>query len=394
MRTPAGRAFAYEAAVDEPDLAVRRISELLDSSSDRAQVLSRFIGGLPAREAKAIKAMLDVDRQGQALMVGSLAFPLLVTLAVAAIATSAHRRLPPRLATRFVTIALVLVVRRRAPDGVGRRGRVPRPRPGHRSRVPVVRRRRSGFTAPCRPGSVSRSLALIGVGAVRTVRLLRQHRALRLDESHPIHIAHSHKPYAVTLPGRAGQIVISTAMVDLLDDDEQRIVVAHERAHARYRHDRYLLTAELAAAALPPLRALARRVNYSIERWADEAAAAVCGDRELVAVTLGKVALQTHPPTVAGFSGLGVASRMGALLRTADPEPAPCPARRALVEPRGHRRVQRLPAPPPRTAADVRSARTDCGAVGAAGSSDEVAASPEAAESEAVGDHEDARQAH
>ena len=59
MRTPAGRAFAYSAAVDEPDLAVRRISELLDSSSDRAQVLSRFIGGLPAKEAKAIQAMLD-----------------------------------------------------------------------------------------------------------------------------------------------------------------------------------------------------------------------------------------------------------------------------------------------------------------------------------------------
>jgi len=58
-RTPAGRAFAYSAVVDEPELAVRRISELLDSSTDRAQVLSRFIGGLPATEAKAIRAMLD-----------------------------------------------------------------------------------------------------------------------------------------------------------------------------------------------------------------------------------------------------------------------------------------------------------------------------------------------
>ncbi len=59
VRTPVGRAFAYEASVDEPELAVRRISDLLDSSSDRLQVLSRFIGGLPAREAKAIKALLD-----------------------------------------------------------------------------------------------------------------------------------------------------------------------------------------------------------------------------------------------------------------------------------------------------------------------------------------------
>lgn len=60
-RVPAGRAFAYSAAVDEPDLAVRRISELLDSSSDRTQVLSRFIGGLSDREAKAIRALLDTN---------------------------------------------------------------------------------------------------------------------------------------------------------------------------------------------------------------------------------------------------------------------------------------------------------------------------------------------
>jgi predicted transcriptional regulator len=58
-RSPAGRAFAYAAAVDEPDLAVRRISELLDATSDRSQVLSRFIGALSEREAEAIRSMLD-----------------------------------------------------------------------------------------------------------------------------------------------------------------------------------------------------------------------------------------------------------------------------------------------------------------------------------------------
>ena len=58
-RTAVGRAYAYETAVDESELAVRRISELLESSSDRTLVLTRFIGGLPAREAKAIRAMLD-----------------------------------------------------------------------------------------------------------------------------------------------------------------------------------------------------------------------------------------------------------------------------------------------------------------------------------------------
>jgi len=247
-------------------------------------------------------------------MADSLAFPLLVTLVVAALATSVHRRLPPRVATRFVTVALVLVALASVPTALV-------VAIAFLAHVPVIG---IGFTWCARAmglhGSVPAWLgvpvvALVVLGATRTIKLLRQYRSLRLDETRPIHVAHSHKPYAVTLPGRAGQIVMSTALVDLLDDDERDIVVAHEQAHARYRHDRYLLTAELAAAALPPLRALARRVNYSIERWADEAAAAVCGDRQLVAITLGKVALQSNPATVAGFSGLGVAARMGALLQ-------------------------------------------------------------------------------
>lgn len=256
-------------------------------------------------------------------MSSSLAFPLLVTLLVAAVATSTHRQLPPRLATRFVTIALVLVVLAALPTVVF-------VAVAFLAHAPIIG---FGFEWCARAiglhGAVPAWLGvlvvvLISCGAMRTFRLLRQHRTLRLEQSRPIHIAHSHKPYAVTLPGRAGQIVISTAMVDLLDEDEQRIVVAHERAHARYRHDRYLLTAELSAAVLPPLRVLARRVNYSIERWADEAAAAACGDRRLVAVTLGKVALQTNPATVAGFAGLGVASRMGALLDPPIPKPHRC----------------------------------------------------------------------
>ena len=253
-------------------------------------------------------------------MVGSLVFPLLVTLGVAALVTSAHRRLPPRLATRFVTIALVLVAVAALPTALV-------VAVAFLAHAPVVG---VGFQWCAQALGLHSSipawigfpvLGLLAAGVVRTIRLVRQHSALRFDEAHPIQITHSHKPYAVTLPGRAGQIVISTAMVELLDDDERRIVVAHEEAHARYRHDRYLLTAELAAAVLPPLRALARRVNYSIERWADEAAAAACGDRQLVAVTLGKVALQTHPPTVAGFAGLGVAARMGALLAPPIPDP-------------------------------------------------------------------------
>lgn len=254
------------------------------------------------------------------MIVSSLAFPLFAALLIAAIATSTHRRLPPRLAARFVTIALVIVVVAALPTALlvaaAFVAHAPFTGLGFDWCAQAI-----GFHQAVPAWLGIPVVALLAIGAGRSVRLMRDHRRLRLDEALPTQIARSHKPYAVTLPGRAGQIVISTALVDLLDDDERRIVLAHEQAHARHRHDRYLLVAELAAAALPPLRGLARRVNYSIERWADEAAAAVCGDRRLVAVTLGKVALHTNPPGVAGFAGLGVASRIDALLAPAVPMP-------------------------------------------------------------------------
>jgi predicted transcriptional regulator len=58
-RTPSGRAYAYTAAVDESELAVRRIDELLAGSTDPAKVLSRFVDGLSERDARTLRALLD-----------------------------------------------------------------------------------------------------------------------------------------------------------------------------------------------------------------------------------------------------------------------------------------------------------------------------------------------
>jgi predicted transcriptional regulator len=58
-RSPAGRAYAYRPAIDESALTVQRIGELLEGSTDRTQVLSRFIGSLSARELKAVRKVLD-----------------------------------------------------------------------------------------------------------------------------------------------------------------------------------------------------------------------------------------------------------------------------------------------------------------------------------------------
>ena len=247
------------------------------------------------------------------MIVASIAFPSLVALALVTAATSAHRRLPPWLAARFVTVALVLVVVAVLPM-------VALVALAYLAHAPVVATgfrwcaRAFGLHGAISPWIGLPAVAMLTVGAVRAGAVVRCRRAFRHDHAGPVHVAPSANPYAVTLPGRGGRIVISTAMVELLDAEEQRVVLAHERAHARYRHDRYVLVAELAAAVLPPLRTLARRVRFSIERWADEAAAAACGDRGLVAITIGKTALQAEPRAMAGFSGLGVASRMEALL--------------------------------------------------------------------------------
>lgn len=58
-RSPAGRAFVYRPVLDESELAARRIAEVLDATSDRSQVLSRFIGGLSDRETTAVRSLLD-----------------------------------------------------------------------------------------------------------------------------------------------------------------------------------------------------------------------------------------------------------------------------------------------------------------------------------------------
>ncbi len=61
-RTEFGRAYAYEARIDESQLAVRRIGEVLASASDKRQVLVGFVGTLSAKDIKALRGLLDQGR--------------------------------------------------------------------------------------------------------------------------------------------------------------------------------------------------------------------------------------------------------------------------------------------------------------------------------------------
>ena len=248
------------------------------------------------------------------MTVPSVLLPLIVAVGLAIIVTATHRRLPPFVAARAVTITLAVVAAASVPtlwivsfgwlahipllggwldwcaEALGVHGPIP-----------------AWFGVP--------ALLLSIAGIVRTRTVLRGYRRLRHDHPGTVEIADHAQPFAFTLPGRGGHVVLSSGLIDMLDDAEQEVVLAHERAHARHRHDRYLLTAQLAAALIPPLRFLAGRLQFSLERWADEIAVAHCGDRSFVARTLGKVALRSITPAGAmSFAGLGVPARVAALL--------------------------------------------------------------------------------
>ncbi|MET4927662.1 M56 family metallopeptidase [Streptomyces sp. PSRA5] len=115
-----------------------------------------------------------------------------------------------------------------------------------------------------------------------------------------------------------GRIVVSTAMLACLDTGERAALVAHERAHLAGHHHRYLLVVRFAARANPLLTPLRSAVAYTTERWADEEAARVTGERRVVARAIGKAALVTRgtpTPTLAGFAAPGpVPRRVAALL--------------------------------------------------------------------------------
>jgi hypothetical protein len=96
---------------------------------------------------------------------------------------------------------------------------------------------------------------------------------------------------AYTLPGGPGRIVISGCLLDRLDARRRSALVAHEHAHLTGRHYLFASVARLAAAVNPLLLPVAWTVEFALERWADEHAAAVTGDRRLVAQTIGQVAL-------------------------------------------------------------------------------------------------------
>jgi Zn-dependent protease with chaperone function len=139
-------------------------------------------------------------------------------------------------------------------------------------------------------------------------------------------------PLAVAVPGRSrrpGHLLLTTGILRLLDADERAVVVAHEQAHLRHRHHLFAAAAGAAAAVNPLLIPAREAVDYLVERWADEDAAADVGDRDLAAQAVARAALATTASTgVLGISGGAAVQRVLALS-----EPPPAPHRRRLAVP-------------------------------------------------------------
>jgi beta-lactamase regulating signal transducer with metallopeptidase domain len=178
----------------------------------------------------------------------------------------------------------------------------------------------------------------------------------------PIHsgliVVEDEMPTAFAVAGVPGHVVVSTAMLHALDAEERKVLLAHEAAHLRHHHHLYTQLAQLAAAANPLLRPLARVIAGNTERWADEAAAAEVGSRNLVARGLARAALARHAHAQAGASRAGeMRSESGRLSATV-----------AATDGQLADRISLLLAPPPQKAslisAFVVAVAITCGVTG------------------------------
>lgn len=167
------------------------------------------------------------------------------------------------------------------------------------------------------------ALVFLAVSTVRSGRILIRERRLRNQVGDGIMIVPDNDVYAYALPGPKTKVVVSAGLVRGLTQNELDVVVAHEMAHVTNRHDRLLLVGRICAIFNPFLTLSAKRLRFSLERIADQAAVHQCGDSRHVARTIAKVALG-HSDThfALGIASYGVLDRIESLTvqKTSSPD--------------------------------------------------------------------------
>ena len=113
---------------------------------------------------------------------------------------------------------------------------------------------------------------------VRVVRIRRRHRDMlalvaRADPGLPGVLILDHPlTVAYCLPGVRAQVVFSTGALSTLSAQETAAVLAHERVHARERHDLVLLPFAALRRVLPGMAMVVDAVALLVEMRADEGA--------------------------------------------------------------------------------------------------------------------------
>jgi hypothetical protein len=184
--------------------------------------------------------------------------------------------------------------------------------------------------------AVGCSLALALTGLALVVAAVRQTSEFRwarregrlLPGDTELALIDDPSPEAFALAAKPARIVVSRGMLDCLDDGERAALLAHERAHLRGRHHLFRALWRLAAAVNPLLRPLVGAGRFTLERWADEDAAASVGDRAVVARAVARAALaatasRRSRPDLLAATGGAIPQRVESLL-------APAPRARSL----------------------------------------------------------------
>ena len=146
------------------------------------------------------------------------------------------------------------------------------------------------------------AIAALLQGIAITRELRRRHRntlrsAIKLKawgvtgqlHGYPVLITKSNDPFALALPQRYGGIVVSTAALDVLVEDELLAVLAHEQAHIRQRH--HLITGFISSLIqrlrwVPLLAAVEDALAHYVEIAADDVARRTAGTPALASALL------------------------------------------------------------------------------------------------------------
>jgi beta-lactamase regulating signal transducer with metallopeptidase domain len=175
--------------------------------------------------------------------------------------------------------------------------------------------------------TVTARLAWCSVAAAAAgARAARRHRqglrlAGRADARLGAIVVDHEEPAAYCLPGVRRPVVLSSAVLSVLDDEQVAAVLAHERAHQAGRHHLLVSAAASLAAAFPRVPAF-RRARDEVARLAELAAddaAAARWPRLAVAEALLTLGAAPAGAAALGAGGSTAAARVRRLIAAPNP---------------------------------------------------------------------------